>query len=91
MSWAGVAVFIVMALWFVWALDVQNGYHTLLHLGGISLAVLVGARVVSIVVFGALARIFHAAGRRGQVRSFISTRTAITRCCAAWSPGSSAS
>ncbi|PRX30709.1 small-conductance mechanosensitive channel [Paraburkholderia sp. BL18I3N2] len=57
--WAWAAVFVVMALWFVWALDVQNGYHTLLHLGGISLAVLVGARVVSIVVFGALARLFN--------------------------------
>ncbi|REE21958.1 small-conductance mechanosensitive channel [Paraburkholderia sp. BL27I4N3] len=57
--WAWATVFVVMALWFIWALDVQNGYHTLLHLGGISLAVLVGARVVSIVMFGALARLFN--------------------------------
>jgi small-conductance mechanosensitive channel len=57
--WAWAAVFVVMALWFIWALDVQNGYQALLHLGGISLAVLVGARVVSIVVFGALARLFN--------------------------------
>ncbi|PRY08779.1 mechanosensitive ion channel family protein [Paraburkholderia sp. BL25I1N1] len=57
--WAWATVFVVMALWFIWALDVRNGYHTLLHLGGISLAVLVGARVVSIVVFGALARLFN--------------------------------
>jgi small-conductance mechanosensitive channel len=48
-----------MALWFVWALDVRNGYHTLMHLGGISIAVLVGARVIAIVVFGALARVFE--------------------------------
>ncbi len=58
-AWAWLAVFVVMALWFIWALDVQNGYQTLLHLGGISLAVLVGARVVSIVIFGGLARLFH--------------------------------
>jgi small-conductance mechanosensitive channel len=57
--WAWVAVFIVMALWFVWALDVHNGYRTLLHLGGLSLAVLVAARVVSIVLFGALSRLFR--------------------------------
>ncbi|WP_144152570.1 mechanosensitive ion channel family protein [Paraburkholderia sp. BCC1885] len=57
-SWATIGVFVVMALWFVWALDVRNGYHTLVHLGGISIAVLVGARVVSIVIFGALARLF---------------------------------
>lgn len=58
-TWAWLAVFVVMALWFVWALDVRNGYHELLHLGGISLAVLVGARVASIVIFGALARLFN--------------------------------
>ncbi|MGA7780621.1 MAG: mechanosensitive ion channel domain-containing protein, partial [Paraburkholderia sp.] len=58
-SWAAISIFLVMALWFVWALDVRNGYHTLVHLGGISIAVLVGARVVSIVVFGALARMFE--------------------------------
>ncbi|MGF6776734.1 mechanosensitive ion channel family protein [Paraburkholderia sp. GAS334] len=57
--WAFVAVFVVMALWFVWALDVRNGYQALLHLGGISLAVLVGARVASIVIFGALGRAFN--------------------------------
>jgi moderate conductance mechanosensitive channel len=58
-AWAWFAVAIVMALWFVWAFDVQNGYQTLMHVGGLSLAILVGARVVSIVVFGALARVFH--------------------------------
>ncbi|MFM0734689.1 mechanosensitive ion channel [Paraburkholderia sediminicola] len=61
-AWAWFAAFIVMALWFIWALDVQNGYHTLLHLGGITLAILVGARVVSIVIFGAMARLFHVQG-----------------------------
>jgi len=58
-AWAWFAVAIVMALWVVWAFDVQNGYHTLMHVGGLSLAIIVGARVVSIVVFGALARLFH--------------------------------
>jgi small-conductance mechanosensitive channel len=57
--WAGVAIFFVMALWFVWALDVRNGYQTLFHLGGLSVAVLVAARVVAIVAFGALGRVFH--------------------------------
>ncbi|WP_454807384.1 mechanosensitive ion channel domain-containing protein [Paraburkholderia fungorum] len=61
-AWAWFAAFIVMALWFIWALDVQNGYHTLLHLGGITLAILVGARVVAIVIFGAMARLFNVQG-----------------------------
>ncbi|CAN7593709.1 mechanosensitive ion channel [Caballeronia sp. LjRoot34] len=61
-AWAGLAVFFVLALWFVWALDVRNGYRTLFHLFGISVLVLVAARVVAIVAFGALGRIFHTAG-----------------------------
>ncbi len=63
-----------MALWFVWALDVRNGYQRLLHLGGVSIAVLIGARVVSIVVFGALGRLFHieadAQGSIAQQRAY---------------------
>jgi small-conductance mechanosensitive channel len=61
-AWAWFAVFVVMALWFIWALDVQNGYRTLLHLGGFTLAILVGARVIAIVIFGAMARLFHVEG-----------------------------
>ncbi|MGN6320024.1 mechanosensitive ion channel domain-containing protein [Trinickia sp.] len=56
--WAVVAVFLVMALWFIWALDVRNGYQALLEHGGLSLLILVGARVVAIVTFGVLGRIF---------------------------------
>lgn len=56
--WAPVAVFLVMALWFIWALDVRNGYQALLERGGLSLVILIGARVVAIVTFGVLGRIF---------------------------------
>jgi moderate conductance mechanosensitive channel len=57
--WAGVAVFFVLALWLIWALDVDNGFETLVHLGGLSLAVLVVARMVAIVALGALAHLFR--------------------------------
>ncbi|MFL9965808.1 mechanosensitive ion channel [Paraburkholderia sediminicola] len=58
-AWAWFTAAIVMALWFVWAFDVQNGYHALVHIGGWTVAILVGARLGSIVIFGALARLFH--------------------------------
>jgi small-conductance mechanosensitive channel len=58
-AWAWFTAAIVMALWAIWAFDVQNGYHVLMHIGGWTLAVLVGARLVSIVIFGALARAFE--------------------------------
>ncbi|HEY2020012.1 mechanosensitive ion channel family protein [Paraburkholderia sp.] len=57
-AWAWVAATIVIGLWIVWAFDVQNGYHALVSIGGMTLAILVGARLASIVIFGALARIF---------------------------------
>ncbi|MDR3095764.1 MAG: mechanosensitive ion channel family protein [Paraburkholderia sp.] len=62
--WAGAAVFVVMALWFVWALDLRGGYRELMRAGGVSLAVLLGARVVAIVTLGALGRAFDPSGNR---------------------------
>ncbi|MDG0025654.1 mechanosensitive ion channel domain-containing protein [Trinickia sp. Y13] len=56
--WAPLAVFLVMALWFIWALDVRNGYQALLEHVGFSLLILIGARVVAIVTFGILGRMF---------------------------------
>ncbi|AZQ54394.1 mechanosensitive ion channel domain-containing protein [Burkholderia cenocepacia] len=67
-AWAPVSVFVVMALWFVWALDVHNGYRVLITLGGRSIAVMIAMRMVSIVVFGALARLFQ---RRDDDRTLV--------------------
>ncbi|CAB3794259.1 mechanosensitive ion channel domain-containing protein [Pararobbsia alpina] len=84
--WAGVAVFFVLALWLIWALDVNNGFETLVHLGGLSLAVLIAARMVAIVALGALAHLFRVsqgdeeaagtpAGVSGQVTNGTSSGT----------------
>lgn len=67
-AWAPVSVFVVMALWFVWALDVHNGYRVLITLGGRSIAAMIGMRIVSIVVLGALARLFQ---RRDDDRTLV--------------------
>ncbi|MFT0167973.1 mechanosensitive ion channel domain-containing protein [Paraburkholderia mimosarum] len=56
--WVGVALFVVIALWFVWALDVRGGYGELVRSGGLSLVVLLAARVSAIVLLGALSRVF---------------------------------
>ncbi|HEY4803990.1 MAG TPA: mechanosensitive ion channel domain-containing protein, partial [Paraburkholderia sp.] len=56
--WAGVALFVVIALWFVWALDLPGGYGELVRAGGLSLVVLLCARVSAIVLLGALSRVF---------------------------------
>ncbi|WP_321925825.1 mechanosensitive ion channel family protein [Paraburkholderia guartelaensis] len=56
--WVAVALFVVLALWFVWALDLRGGYAALLRAGGLSLVVLLAARVSAIVLLGALSRAF---------------------------------
>lgn len=62
--WAIAAVFVVMALWFVWALDLRGGYQELVRAGGVSLAVLLAARMLAIVTLGALGRVFDPSGNR---------------------------
>lgn len=62
--WAGVAIFAVMALWLVWALDLRGGYRELMRAGGVSLIVLLLARVAAIVALGALGRVFDPLGNR---------------------------
>ena len=57
--WAIAAISLIVALWFVWALDVKNGLARVFDLFGQSIAVLAAARVVAIVVLGGLARVFH--------------------------------
>jgi moderate conductance mechanosensitive channel len=74
--WAGVAIFFVIALWFVWALDVHNGYQTLFHLGGVSVIVLVAARVAAIVAFGALGRVFRSEAEEDDASRSIAHRHA---------------
>lgn len=65
--WAAVGIFVVMALWLVWALDLRGGYRELVHAGGISLVVLLIGRVVAIVVLGALGRVFDPLGNRDNM------------------------
>ncbi|WP_322012296.1 mechanosensitive ion channel family protein [Paraburkholderia sp. J12] len=65
--WAGVGVFVVMALWLVWALDLRGGYRELMRAGAVSLVVMLLARVVAIVAMGALGRVFDPLGNRDSM------------------------
>ncbi|WP_042338000.1 mechanosensitive ion channel domain-containing protein [Paraburkholderia ferrariae] len=65
--WAGVGVFVVMALWLVWALDLRGGYRELMRAGAVSLVVMLLARVVAIVAMGALGRVFDPLGHRDSM------------------------
>jgi len=54
--WAYVAIFFIVALWFVWAIRLQQGPERLLQVGGASLAVLIVSRLLSILGQGVIER-----------------------------------
>ena len=57
--WAWVAIFLIIALWFAWALDVKNGLSRVFDLLGQSVGILAIARIIAIVLLGGLARVFN--------------------------------
>jgi len=54
--WAYVAIAFIVALWFVWAIRLEEGPERLLQVGGTSLLVLIGARLAYIIGLGVLER-----------------------------------
>lgn len=57
--WAWSAVAFVMGVWVVWALGVEDGFPKLIHFFGVSAGILIAARIVTILVQGALGRAFR--------------------------------
>ena len=57
--WHWIAIFYVMALWLVWAAELQNGYARLGHFFVVTASILVLARLAGIVLLGGLERGLH--------------------------------
>ncbi len=57
--WHLVAIFYIIGLWLVWAASIRNGYLRIWHVFLVAVGVLTAARLVSIVVLGALDRAFR--------------------------------
>ena len=57
--WVLFAVVFVIGAWVVWALGVEDGFPKLIHFIGVSAGILIAARVVTILVQGALGRMFR--------------------------------
>ena len=62
--WAYLAIALVMGVWVVWALGVQDGFPKLMHFIFITIVILVAARIISMVLLGTLARILQIEGGR---------------------------
>jgi small-conductance mechanosensitive channel len=57
--WHLLAIFVVLALWLVWAAQVRHGYAKLWHFLVLTIAILIVARLVGIVLLGGLDRAFR--------------------------------
>ena len=57
--WHWIALFYIAAIWFVWAVEIQDGYGRMLNVFITTLGVIVGARLLTIVALGALDRGLH--------------------------------
>lgn len=58
-SWWIAAIFFDCALWLVWAANIENGYHLILHLFVRSCIALLIIRILSIVLYGLVERGFR--------------------------------
>ncbi len=57
--WHWIAIFYIVALWVVWAVEIRDGLSRLLHSFLITVVVVVAARVVAVIILGALYRGVH--------------------------------
>ncbi|ARP84641.1 hypothetical protein CAL12_19745 [Bordetella genomosp. 8] len=62
-AWAVIAIVVVMGVWVIWAMGVQDGFPKLIHFILMSAVVLVAARLLAILILGSLGRLFSAGGQ----------------------------
>ena len=55
--WHWVAIFWIVAAWLVWAVEIRNGYERLLTFCGVSVAIVVAARLAAVLILGGLDRV----------------------------------
>lgn len=57
--WHVLAIFLILAIWFVWAVEIRNGYGLLFRYFGLTVLVLVVARLITVGILGLLDRVFR--------------------------------
>ena len=55
--WHWFAIFWIIAAWLVWAVEIRNGYERLLTFFGVTIAIIVAARLLAVLVLGGLDRL----------------------------------
>jgi small-conductance mechanosensitive channel len=65
-QWHLIAIFYIIALWLVAAAEIQNGYERLLHFFVVTTGTIIVARLVGIILLGALDRSVHIGDRTSE-------------------------
>jgi small-conductance mechanosensitive channel len=73
-SWHYMAIFYIVALWLVWALEVQGGFARLMHFFLATIVVLALARVSGIVLLGGLDRLLDTSDAAHSTTSIVRLR-----------------
>lgn len=66
--WHLVAIVLIVALWLIWAVQLQNGYRRMLTFVAVTGAVMLGARLLAVLVLGGLERMRMLIGPAGAIR-----------------------
>ncbi|OZI21448.1 hypothetical protein CAL26_19430 [Bordetella genomosp. 9] len=77
-AWAVIAIVVVMGVWVIWAMGVQDGFPKLIHFILMSAVVLVAARLLAILILGSLGRLFST-GSQGDHSGDGTQRAGVTR------------
>lgn len=74
--WAPLSIILVVGIWFVWALGVENGFPKLVNFLAISAGIIILGRVAAILLLGALSRVFEASANmdNGQQKNILAER-----------------
>ena len=73
-TWHILAIAALIALWFVWAMQIRDGYSLMLRFGGATIAVLVVARLLTVLLLGAIDRAFRIRADRTARLPFLEGR-----------------
>jgi small-conductance mechanosensitive channel len=77
-AWVPLALALILGEWVVWALGVEDGFPKLIHFIVVTAAILIAARVATVLLQGMLGRLFHLDGA-GSSQGAMDARARLTR------------
>ena len=78
-AWVPLALALIIGEWVVWALGVEDGFPKLIHFIVVTAAVLIVARVATVLLQGLLGRAFHLDGSAAGSQGGLDARARLTR------------